>query len=77
MQGVYSGCMSLLGDIFRKEDQMSASVAFTQLKAVGGLIGVTAIGFAMDFASSEGMVYVITIASLIYFAFALSQYHIE
>ncbi len=77
VQGVYSGCMSLLGDIFRKEDQMSASVAFTQLKAVGGLIGVTAIGFAMDFASSEGMVYVITIASLIYFAFALSQYHIE
>jgi MFS family permease len=77
VQGVYSGCMTLLGDIFRKEDQMSASVAFTQVKAIGGLIGVTLIGLAMDWASSEGMVYVITFASIIYFTFALTQYKIE
>lgn len=77
VQGVYSGCMTLLGDLFRKEDQMSASVAFTFVKAIGGLIGVTLIGLAMDWASSEGMVYVITIASLIYFTFALTQYEIE
>ena len=77
VQGVYSGCMTLLGDIFRKEDQMSASVAFTQVKAIGGLLGVTLIGFAMDWASSEGMVYVITFASIIYFTFALTQYKIE
>ena len=69
--------MTLLGDIFRKEDQMSASVAFTQVKAIGGLIGVTFIGLAMDWASSEGMVYVITVASIIYFTFALSQYKID
>jgi MFS family permease len=77
VQGVYSGCMTLLGDMFRKEDQMSASVAFTQVKAIGGLIGVTLIGLAMDWASSEGMVYVITLASIIYFTFALSQYKID
>ena len=77
VQGVYSGCMTLLGDIFRKEDQMSASVAFTQVKAIGGLIGVTLIGLAMDWASSEGMVYVITVASLVYFTFALTQYKID
>ncbi|MBR4570747.1 MAG: MFS transporter [Candidatus Riflebacteria bacterium] len=77
VQGVYSGCMTLLGDIFRKEDQMSASVAFTQVKAIGGLLGVTLIGLAMDWASSEGMVYVITFASIIYFTFALTQYKIE
>ncbi len=77
VQGVYSGCMTLLGDIFRKEDQMSASVAFTQVKAIGGLLGVTLIGLAMDWASSEGMVYIITFASIIYFTFALTQYKIE
>ena len=77
VQGVYSGCMTLLGDLFRKEDQMSASVAFTQVKAIGGLIGVTSIGFAMDWASSEGMVYVIVISSLIYFTFALTQYQVD
>jgi len=31
----------------------------------------------MDWASSEGMVYVITFASIIYFTFALTQYKIE
>ncbi len=77
VQGVYSGCMTLLGDLFRREDQMSASVAFTQVKAIGGLIGVSLIGLAMDWASSEGMVYVIVIASLLYFIFALTQYEIE
>lgn len=77
VQGVYSGCMTLLGDLFRREDQMSASVAFTQVKAIGGLIGVSLIGLAMDWASSEGMVYVIVIASLLYFIFALTQYEVE
>ena len=77
VQGVYSGCMTLLGDVFRKEDQMSASVAFTQVKAIGGLIGIGAIGLAMDWASSEGMIYVIVIASLAYFTFALSQIKVQ
>lgn len=77
VQGVYSGCMTLLGDLFRREDQMSASVAFTQVKAIGGLIGVSFIGLSMDWASSEGMVYVIVITSLLYFIFALTQYEVE
>ncbi len=77
VQGVYSGCMTLLGDIFRREDQMSASVAFTQVKAIGGLLGIGLIGLAMDWASSEGLIYVITVTSLLYFTFALSQYRVE
>ncbi len=77
VQGVYSGCMTLLGDIFRREDQMSASVAFTQVKAIGGLIGIGLIGLAMDWASSEGLIYVITVTSLLYFTFALSQYRVD
>lgn len=77
VQGIYSGCMTLLGDVFRKEDQMSASVAFTQIKALGGILGVIFIGLAMDWASSEGMVYVIACSTLIYFAFALTQYKID
>lgn len=77
VQGVYSGSMTLLGDIFRKEDQMSASVAFSQVKAIGGLIGICLIGFAMDWASSEGLVYVITFTSILYFTFALSQYRVD
>lgn len=77
VQGIYSGCMTLLGDVFRKEDQMSASVAFTQVKAIGGILGVILIGLAMDWASSEGMVYVIAFSTLVYFAFALTQYQLD
>lgn len=77
MEGVSSGGMAMLAEIFRKEDQVSANIAYSLMDAIGGSLGVMLIGFAMDWHGSEGLVYVIVAAAVIYFNFALTQYRVE
>ncbi len=77
MEGVSSGGLTLIGEIFRKEDQISANIAYTLMDAIGGSLGILLIGFAMDFHGSEGLVYVVVGAAVIYFNFALTQYRVK
>lgn len=77
MEGVSSGGMALLGELYRKEDQVSANIAYTLMDAVGGSLGVMLIGLAMDWHGSEGLVYVVVGAAVLYFNFALTQYKVE
>ncbi|MDD3147571.1 MAG: MFS transporter [Candidatus Riflebacteria bacterium] len=77
MEGVSSGGMTLLAELYRKEDQVSANIAYTLMDAIGGTLGVVLIGMAMDWHGSEGLVYVIVGAAVIYFNFALTQYKVE
>jgi MFS family permease len=77
MEGVSSGGMALLAEIYRKEDQVSANIAYTLMDAIGGSLGVILIGMAMDWHGSEGLVYVIVGAAVVYFNFALTQYRVE
>lgn len=77
MEGVSSGGMAMLAEIYRKEDQVSANIAYTLMDAIGGSLGVMLIGFAMDWHGSEGLVYVVVGAAVLYFNFALTQYKVE
>lgn len=77
MEGVSSGGLTLIGEQFRLEDQVSANIAYTLMDAIGGALGILLIGFAMDFSGTEGLVYVIVGAAVIYFNFALTQYKVE
>lgn len=77
MEGVSSGGMTLLAEMYRKEDQVSANIAYTLMDAIGGSLGVMLIGIAMDWHGSEGLVYVVVGAAVIYFNFALTQYKVE
>lgn len=77
MEGVSSGGMAMLAEIYRKEDQISANIAYTLMDAIGGSLGVILIGLAMDWHGSEGLVYVVVGAAVIYFNFALTQYKVE
>lgn len=77
MEGVSSGGMAMLAELFRKEDQVSANIAYSLMDAIGGFFGVMLIGLAMDWHGSEGLVYVIVAAAVIYFNFALTQYKVE
>lgn len=77
MEGVSSGGMALLAEMYRKEDQVSANIAYSLMDAIGGSLGVMLIGLAMDWHGSEGMAYVIVGAAVIYFNFALTQYKVE
>ena len=77
MEGVSSGGMAMIAEIYRKEDQVSANIAYTLMDAIGGALGVMLIGAAMDWHGSEGLVYVVVGAAVIYFNFALTQYKVE
>jgi len=77
MEGVSSGGMTMLAELYRKEDQVSANIAYSLMDALGGTLGVVLIGLAMDWHGSEGLVYVIVGAALLYFNFALTQYKVE
>ena len=77
MEGVSSGGMTMLAELYRKEDQVSANIAYQLMDALGGTLGVMLIGLAMDWHGSEGLVYVIVGAAVIYFNFALTQYKVE
>ncbi len=77
MEGVSSGGMTMLAELYRKEDQVSANIAYSLMDALGGTLGVMLIGVAMDWHGSEGLVYVIVGAAVIYFNFALTQYKVE
>ncbi|MEW6711852.1 MAG: MFS transporter [Candidatus Riflebacteria bacterium] len=77
MEGVSSGGMTMLAELYRREDQVSANIAYSLMDALGGTIGVVLIGLAMDWHGSEGLVYVIVGSALIYFNFALTQYKVE
>jgi MFS family permease len=74
--GIYATGLSLIGERFREEDQVSANVAYTLIESIGGVIGVFLIGAAMDVIGSEGLVYVIVTAATVYFIFALSRYRV-
>ncbi|MFZ5950453.1 MAG: MFS transporter [Candidatus Rifleibacteriota bacterium] len=77
MEGVSSGGMTMLAELYRREDQVSANIAYSLMDALGGTIGVVLIGLAMDWHGSEGLVYVVVGSALIYFNFALTQYKVE
>ncbi|MBF0409370.1 MAG: MFS transporter [Candidatus Riflebacteria bacterium] len=74
MGGIYSICLTMIGENFRMEDQVSANVAYVLMDAAGGFIGVNLIGMAMDTLGNEGLAYVIVAGSVSYFIFALSRY---
>ncbi len=77
MGGIYAVCLTIVGERFRLEDQVSANITYVLMDAAGGFIGVFLIGVAMDVAGPEGLAYVIVSASISYFIFALSRHRVE
>jgi MFS family permease len=77
MGGIYATGLTIVGERFRLEDQISANVAYTLMDGIGGVGGILLIGAAMDALGSEGLAYVIVSASVVYFIFALSRYNVE
>jgi len=75
--GIYGTGLAIVGDMFRKEDQVSANVAYSLMDCLGGVIGVNLIGFSMDFEGSDGIVYVIILAALVYFIYCLSKVRVD
>jgi len=73
MGGVYAMGLAVINTIFRKDELVSANVAFGLLDCMGGVVGVFLIGVAMELWQAEGLSYVIVAAGLAFFVFVLSQ----
>jgi len=75
--GIYAMGLATVASMFRKEDLVSANVAYGLMDCMGGVVGVALIGSAMELWQSEGLGYVIVTAGVIYFTFILSQRRVQ
>lgn len=75
--GIYATGLTRVGEIFRMEDQVSSNVAYSLMDCLGGVVGVFLMGLAMDIAGSDGPIYVIVTAAIVFFIYMLSNYKIE
>jgi len=69
MGGVYATGLGFIGEIFRKEDQISANTSFILMDSLGGFMGLFIIGSTMDIFGSEGLTYTIVIIFTLFLFF--------
>jgi MFS family permease len=75
--GLYSICLAVTAERFTGPDLVAANAAFSIMDASGGMVGILAIGLAMQLLGVDGLPYVIMFASVAYFSFALTRYQVR
>lgn len=75
--GLYSICLALVAERFTGPDLVAANGALSVMDASGGMVGILAIGVAMDLFDMDGLPYVIMFAGVLYFSFALTRYRVR
>jgi MFS family permease len=74
MGGIYASSLEYIGNMFRKEDQISANTTFVLMDSLGGFIGLFAIGLSMEFIGNEGLTYVIVVVSTCYLIYITKEF---
>lgn len=77
MGGLYSICMAVVSERFEGADQVAANGMASIMESGGGIIGILAIGLAMEAFAMDGLPYVLMFACVLYFSFALTRYPIR
>jgi len=72
----YSVAMSILLTRFEERDMVAANAAFSLMDSLGGTVGIILIGVAMSSLGSEGLAYIMMLASVLYFSYGLTRYKI-
>ena len=75
--GLFSVCLAMTAERFSGEHLISANAAFSIMDNIGGMIGILLIGVSMDLFGSDGLPYVIMLAGVVYFSFALTRYQVR
>lgn len=75
--GLFSVCLAMTAERFSGEYLISANAAFSIMDNIGGMIGILLIGVCMDLFGSDGLPYVIMLAGVVYFSFALTRYQVR
>ena len=71
MGAIYAVGLSIIGETFSMEDQVSGNMSYVLMDAAGGLVGLCCIGVAMELVGVEGLSYTIAFACTVYFIYAL------
>ena len=78
ISGIYSISLTIVGERYTSEDDIIASNSgYSLMESIGGTLGIVAIGFSMEYLGNDGMPYVIMLASILYFSFALTRYPVD
>jgi len=77
MGGLYSICLAVVAERFEGDAQVAANGMASIMEAVGGILGMLAIGLAMQAFQVDGLPYVLMFACVLYFTFALTRYPIR
>ncbi|MCZ8166320.1 MFS transporter [Silanimonas sp.] len=77
MGGLYSICLAVVAERFEGDAQVAANGMASIMEAVGGTVGMIAIGLAMQAFQVDGLPYVLMFACVLYFTFALTRYPIR
>lgn len=72
----YSVSMTILLEKFESKDMVGANAAFALMDSLGGTLGIILIGIMMNTLGSEGLSYVIMLASILYFSYGLTRYKV-
>jgi MFS family permease len=74
---VYSMVLAVIGDTYAGAELVTANAGYSLMEGLGGAIGVFLIGLAMDTFDSDGLPYIIMLAGIAYFSYALTRYRVE
>lgn len=73
MGAIYAIGLSVIGERFHHEEQISVNMSYNLMDSIGGIIGLLVIGLSMDFLGEEGMVYVLVSSGCLFLVFFVRQ----
>ena len=73
MGGIYAMGLTVIGERFHSEDQMSSNMSYTLMDSLGGIMGLILIGLFIDLLGNDGMVYVIVAAGCMFLIYTVQQ----
>jgi MFS family permease len=74
---IYSMVLACIGETYTGAELVTANAGYSLMEGLGGAAGVFLIGLAMDIFSSDGLPYIIMLAGILYFSYALTRYRVE
>jgi MFS family permease len=74
---IYSMAMAMINDKYSGDSLIIANSGYYVMESIGGAGGILLIGAAMQYIGSDGLPYVIMLASILFFSFALTRYPVR
>lgn len=74
---IYSTSLALIADRYSADEMIIANSGYFVMESLGGVGGILMIGFAMQLIGSDGLPYIIMLASILFFSFALTRYPVR